>query len=1083
VAGSSLTGVFAPGAPALIESLRTLVVTPQRVIAPGEIVKTTFAFSNLGGAAATGVRVRFALPTGVTHQTDSDVIDDRPLTDAHFVDADGAPVGDLEPGSQRTVSCSFRVHDTIEDGTELVFQVALVAAETPLVASNIERVGVRSRPVLQNAQTLVTIAAPDHPKPESVLTVRATISNTGSSSANDVVALLPAPDRTRYIARSARIGGRILPNAEGEAFDYDAGTIVAEHLAPGQSVVVEFQVAVDAPLPDGTRVRALGTIASRECAEFEIASADVAIESPVEFENEETTLKVFCDDVVTPGMRIPLSLRATNTGTGEAGLAAVSFDLPAGLVYAPGSAHVDGQPVADDTINGLSFALGTLAAERTVEVGFAATVAVPLGDDNALPIHATLRWKNGSRAFIRTLHVRVAPRFNRARNYVETDRGTAHAREDVRFVVHVYNDGTAAERNVRLRVIPGAYLENVRVAESSDEPVTYGEPLDLGIIVPHAERRFVVVARVASPVPDRSHVNLGAVLEHDGGSIDLGTATFVVRSRPQIARESVAWELTSHEPLRPHRTAEIVVRFTNEGSDVLRDARLALQLPADLAIERAVEARRERDGLAFGDIPAHATHEARVTLRLLRPVKRGTLLALEGWLHGHGISPVQFAPLEVPTLAESLFDAASFHVAPTETINAGDRALYEIHLRNDGDGPADRLLVRVVPTNLAVYVPGSTSINGLPIPDDAGMSQLWSQRGVALADVTPGLDLRLRYEMIVMSPLAAGTAIDARAVLEWDDGKTVAIAAPTLRVIAQPTLAETSAGTPISIARTFPSDAPAYEPPAPVDPDPRGAQPETIEMGPRALADVIARAQIAVDRAPEPIVPSAPATPADAPIGFVEFDPERLGQTLSLIERSDAGGLMQHAFAMRMLFPQDAMGASDDLTRLFGEAQRTLRAPMERLFVRLRMPRLTVTGKDLEDREGRDALRALVNELLADPPARSYDRPTGLVRLQGPVNLDAIRALMPSLETEPLGAVTPWLINGQLLGTAIVAGSTHSDLLGQYRSELLGVLAKLSELPMPEFHRVLTSSVNRTLDEALAAVLDVLRAAAHLAVE
>ncbi|HVS45548.1 MAG TPA: hypothetical protein VMS32_02675, partial [Verrucomicrobiae bacterium] len=177
------------------------------------------------------------------------------------------------------------------------------------------------------------------------------------------------------------------------------------------------------------------------------------------------------------------------------------------------------------------------------------------------------------------------------------------------------------------------------------------------------------------------------------------------------------------------------------------------------------------------------------------------------------------------------------------------------------------------------------------------------------------------------------------------------------------------------------------------------------------------------------------------------------------------------------------MGAGDDLTRLFGAAQSRLRAPMERLFVRLRMPRLTVTGKDLEDREGRDALRALVSELLADPPARSYDRPTGLVRLQGPVNLDAIRALMPSLETDPLGAVTPWLINGQLLGTAIVAGSTHSDLLGQYRSELLGVLAKLSELPMPEFHRVLTSSVNRTLDEALAAVLDVLRAAAHLAVE
>ena len=45
------------------------------------------------------------------------------------------------------------------------------------------------------------------------------------------------------------------------------------------------------------------------------------------------------------------------------------------------------------------------------------------------------------------------------------------------------------------------------------------------------------------------------------------------------------------------------------------------------------------------------------------------------------------------------------------------------------------------------------------------------------------------------------------------------------------------------------------------------------------------------------------------------------------------------------------------------------------------------------------------------------------------------------------------------------------------------MLIVLSELPMPEFHRVLTSSVNRTLDDALAAALDALRAAAHLVVE
>ena len=84
---------------------------------------------------------------------------------------------------QRKIACSFRVNDTIEDGTELVFQAALISDQTPLVASNIERVVVRSRPVLSGSSTLVTLDAPERPRPGDVVTVRATVANTGSSSA------------------------------------------------------------------------------------------------------------------------------------------------------------------------------------------------------------------------------------------------------------------------------------------------------------------------------------------------------------------------------------------------------------------------------------------------------------------------------------------------------------------------------------------------------------------------------------------------------------------------------------------------------------------------------------------------------------------------------------------------------------------------------------------------------------------------------------------------------------------------------------------------------------------------------------
>ena len=76
MASTSLTGIFAPGSPALVESLRTLVLEPSRVVAPGETIRVHFSFSNLGGAPATGVRIRFAHPQGVEHLAAGDTVDD-----------------------------------------------------------------------------------------------------------------------------------------------------------------------------------------------------------------------------------------------------------------------------------------------------------------------------------------------------------------------------------------------------------------------------------------------------------------------------------------------------------------------------------------------------------------------------------------------------------------------------------------------------------------------------------------------------------------------------------------------------------------------------------------------------------------------------------------------------------------------------------------------------------------------------------------------------------------------------------------------------------------------------------------------
>ncbi|MFN2528334.1 MAG: hypothetical protein ABR584_06410 [Candidatus Baltobacteraceae bacterium] len=1116
MSASTLTGIFAPGSPALLESLRTLVITPTRFVDPCSVIRADFTFSNVGGAAATGVRARFALPAGVEPVPGSDTIDDVPLRNGEsFIAINGATVGDLESNGSRRISISYRVIDVIEDGTGLAFQAALVSDQLAVTASNIERLTVRSKPVLQNPTTLVQLIAPDEPKPGDQITIRATLLNSGPSSAHDVVAILPLPEHTTYVPRTARIAGRPIPDGEGEPFDYDSGTLVAARLAPSQSVIVEYQAQIESPLEDGTRINVCGSIASRDLPEFALSSSEIVVRSPIDFANDETGLTVFSDDSVTPGTRIAMSVRASNSGTGPAQGVSVHYDLPDGLIYTPGSAMIDGQPIGDDAFAGETISIGTVAPERSIEIGLSAMVGVPPEGDHPLPIVAHLRWRGGERQFERRLSVRATPRFARARNYIEVERRVAQAEEDVDFLIHLLNDGTAADRNLQLRILPGAFLGVLRIIDGAGVEIPYDAPVNLESMEPHLERVITVRAKIVPPVPDRSTVTLGAVLEQHERTIDLGVGSIVVRSRAHVAPQSAGWEMQSRDQLRPGTSADVIIRFTNDGSDTLRDAHAVLQLPKELAIERAHDARREHNTLYFGDVAAKTTHEARVTMRLLRARSGEHRLALEGTLYGRGMSAIALSALEVPTFALPEFEAgAQLRSSPYEVVNAGERIAYDLFVRNTGDGPADQLIVRAVPSNLAAYVPGSTTVNGRIVSDDVGTSALWSQRGLVLTEIDPSIEVRVHWEMMAVAPLAAGTPIDARVVLNWDAERSHALAAPTLHVQSAPSLAGDISVATISIAETIakaPSDQSASWQAAP---QARPAPPSPAPL-PTAITEMFERAETAQPSQPEPLTAQPLLEPASAsderlpardepaesikaeaaqhvdelqapgmPVAFVDFGQEKLSRTLRMLEKSDLDGMLPHLFAIRTFFPESAVNATPDLEKSFRVSNRAMQNALDRLFVRLRIPRYSLTAKDLEDRDSRFALRQLVSTIVAAEARPGGDgRAPGVVRISGPLDTRYLRTLQPQLESAPLGSAVPWQVAAAMLGTTIHRDDDESSLLGAYRDELISVLGTLSTLPLEEFHRVLRDSANRALDDALAGVLETLRSAAHIAAE
>ncbi len=843
----TLTEAFAPGALSLPEGLRTLVVSPDRTIEPGTTVRAAFAFYNFGGAAATGLRVRFSLPEGLRYIPGSARVDDRALEDVRgetsLLAANGADVGEVPPGVERRIALAYVLTSTVENGATFDLQAALVANETEVIGSNVVRLVAQSAPVLDNPETVASLEAVRQAEPGEEIVCSARVRNSGHATAHDVVVVLPVPDFTAYVPGSARIDGHEVAIDErgGDPFGFGNATIATTALAPGATLVVEYRARIDAPLDDNTRLGLGGAVASSETAEFELARAELTVRSASRFDTDATRLIVDAPTEVEPGRRVRVALLAENVGTCAADEVRVRLTLPDGLRYAPGSRALDGRSVSESDDPG-AFVFPRIDAGRRVEAAVDAYVVSPAVDATPLPIAGSLQWSTGSRTFERTLTVRSSPRFLETRNVLLLE-GSAQVvpGSEVRASVRIANDGTAQATGVRVVIEADPALQSLRYAEAGDtEARVQPAGIGLGTLAPGAERTLTLTGTVASPSPDRFTIRLRARLENDQTpAIALGQVELVVRSRPRFAPTSSTLSYPSGEPLRPSAQGDVTVILVNEGTDAARDVRLQLDITPEARIEAVDGATRVGSTLLFGDVGPGTRTEATVRLRLARLVARGTTITVNGRLEAVGLLPFALAPVTIPTVAEPRFDAL-MATQPVESVDAGEALHVRLSTRNTGDGAAGRLLVRAQLPLHTAYLPGSTRINDVPLLDVDGGSVLWSPAGLMLEDVDPGVEVVVRFGTIVVTPLPAGTLIVAAADLAWDGGGSLALSAPAVRVRSTPAFAVRATGLPFSVS---------------------GVAPRTADV----LRDIADQHRAAHPLAPPPQAALPPAPPAPPP--------------------------------------------------------------------------------------------------------------------------------------------------------------------------------------------------------------------------
>ena len=794
--GQALSHVFGPRDLLLPEGLRTLEVLPNRIVQPGTTVRAAFTFRNLGGGSASGFRVRFRLPEGLTYMSGTARIDDTPLDDrgafCALLEPRGADIGEIPAGGERRVSLAFTVAATIENGSPVTLQAAVASPDVPVIGSNVVRLVVRSLPVLENPETTLVLAALHEALPGEELQFNARIHNSGQSSAHDVIALLPLPGNATLVPQSVTIDGRApASGSEGFSLGFTRPTVVAQRLAPGATIDIGYRIRIDTPLEDATRITAAGAVCSGEIAEFSLPPVSVKIPSAPSFAGDRTSFRVESEDEAEPGQSVRIVLHATNVGTASARKLSLRIALPDGMVYTPGSLAIDGATTPDRGAMPDAIRLGDLEPARSVELALSAMVHAPIADNQELRLAATVAWSKGQRNFERIIRARSAPRFPLSFNKIERETQRRVLPGDpIGFTITLLNMGTDVATGARLQLIADEGIERLRVFDR-DAAVTVGadrtialEPLEPGV-----SRSLRVEAQVAGTIEDQTQLRLhAALLTAQVARIDLGAPVHVAESRPRFAPATSRIAACSDEAMRFRRANLFRLTLHNEGTDSARNVRVALELPGELEFESVDDATRDGNAVVFGDIPAGGRREVVLHIRLVGIAPGDEPLTLAGHVTGLNVVPFGLEAIELAAHAEASFSEATLTAEPAETVDAGAQIAYTLRLPNNGDGSAKLLTTRVTSLSNGVYAQGSTTVNGIALQDRAGTSLLFGDEGLRLADVGAGVEAVVYWRAIVNTPLPPSALVATTVCVRWDDAPIITVTTAPVAVSAVPAL-------------------------------------------------------------------------------------------------------------------------------------------------------------------------------------------------------------------------------------------------------------------------------------------------------
>jgi uncharacterized repeat protein (TIGR01451 family) len=222
-------------APVLITASADLAVTGTgpATTTPGTTVSYTITMRNNGPSLATAVGFNAATPAGVTLDSVAGACIALPCA-----------LGDIPPSQARLVTLTYAVPLTYPAPTPIVVTASANSAADPNAANNTASVTTTVAPL---SDVSIAKAGPTHVVPGKTATYTLTVTNAGSTAADDVVLTDPTPSGLTFVSASA-------PCASG--FPCAFGS-----LGPGASITVTAIFTLSRTPTTGTIVNT-ATVAS-----------------------------------------------------------------------------------------------------------------------------------------------------------------------------------------------------------------------------------------------------------------------------------------------------------------------------------------------------------------------------------------------------------------------------------------------------------------------------------------------------------------------------------------------------------------------------------------------------------------------------------------------------------------------------------------------------------------------------------------------------------------------------------------------------------------------------------------------------